>query len=222
MYRERVDQIITYFNDHHPDELTRARDSFFGATGEIFDDDTFFEDRTANYLEWFLFNRPMSDGRRAIDVYFERFADGLRGEDLETLRALTQPVHSLFQVKRLLPKKNLVVLTDLSDGLRYEVTERRSLVGLEKGDIFEARLIVRGDKTVFLYAFVHHPRVARRFVLREMKRRRKAGTADFLPFFMALQKLWMQSHRYVHVNPARIYCDERLNELCPNGELHIA
>jgi hypothetical protein len=216
VYRDRVDQIVNYFHEQHPDELKNARGEFFSATGEIYDDDPFFEDRTANYLEWFLFDRPLADGRLPITVYFERFADGLRGDDLDTLRAMTQPVHSLFQVKRLLPKNNIVVLTDLADNSRYDVTERRSMVGLEKGDIFEARLITRGDKTVFLYAFVHHPRAAKRFLARRMKQLRKSGIDELQPFFLALQKMWMQSNRYQHVDPARIYSDDRLRELWPD------
>ncbi len=212
MYQRHFEDIIRYFNEHHPDELTRARQDFFSQTGEVYDDDPFYEDRVSNFLEWFVFDRPFGEDTSAAHHY-RRLNDGLSPEDLETLDALCQPVHGLFEVRRLLPKKHRVVLRDLRDHATYEITERRTLAGLNKNGLFEARLVMRDDQWHFMRAFVMFPDETRGFLKKQMKRMRKAGIEDFRPYFMDLQKVWMKCQRYAHVDPMKFYTDDEVEFL---------
>jgi len=69
--------------------------------------------------------------------------------------------------------KGSVRLRDLYTGKDYNVTERRQLPGLEKGDILEARLIPFGGHLLFSGAFCYHPRAASSAIRKEIKRRKK-------------------------------------------------
>ena len=213
MYKEHLDRIVTYFNDRHPKALAAARQEFFELTGEIYEDDPFYEERVANYLEWFLFDRPFDERGRAIDYYERTVGRALSEEDRETIDSFCRPVHSLFEVRRLRPGKHLVVLLDLADRAKYEVTERRSLVGLNKGAVFETRLIRKNETVFFMPAFVHHPPETAAFIRGKMKEMRRAGVEDFRPFMMTLQKIWMRRLRYGHVSAQRIYTEEMLEKL---------
>ena len=55
------------------------------------------------------------------------------------------------------------------------MTERRQVAGLEKGDLLEARLLPYEGKLVFSGAFLYHPREARKLILAEVKRLKKAA-----------------------------------------------
>jgi len=213
VYHEKFEEIINYFNDNYPAELANARKTFFNKTGEIFDDDDFYDDRSANYLAWFLFDRPFNGEVSAIQFYYNKTADQLEKKDRETLKAFCRPIHSLFVIKRLAPKKDLVVLKDLSDCAKYKVTERRNLAGLTRGDIIEGRLMQKHDITFFLDVFVYHPKGSRPFIKKQMKLMRKKGTENFKPFMLLLQKLWMQSQRYSHVATKNIYSVEYMDKL---------
>lgn len=213
MYQQRFDEIINYFNEYHHDALTEAREEFYSRTGEIFEDDPFFENRIMNYLEWFLFDRIFEGNDTAIAHYKKKLGPELSKEDRETVDAFCYSIHSLFEVRRSVQKKQKVILRNLTDNIKYEVSERRSLAGLEKGSIFEARLIQKGDKFLFLQAFVHHPAEARKIIRKTVKKMLKENVEDFGPYFMTLQKAWMQCQRYSHVNAARIYAEENPEKL---------
>ncbi len=210
MYQEYFESIISFFNERFPEELQLARKDFFLQTGEIFEDDAFYEDRVTNYLEWFLFDRPFRENPSAIDYYRQTLGSEPSEMDMETLKAFSQPIHGMFEVRRIKPKLNQVVLRDLCDQSQYTVTERRTLVALTKGSLFEARLFAKNDKIHFMQAFVHHPAQASKFIRKTFKLLRKEVTEDFRPVFLKLQKCWMDSQRYGHVDPKRIYNDEHL------------
>lgn len=209
MYQDRLDEILTYFHQRFPEAMAKARVEYFNLTGEVFEDDPFYEDRLTQYLEWFLYNGNLS-GRTPIRHYLEEEGPKLSEEDRVTIEAFTHPRHSLFEVMKLKPKEQAIILMDLATREKLVVTERRTLVGLAKGNLFETRLFEARGQLYFMSAFVHHPDMAASFIRKRMKRMRKEGVTDFVPFLIALQRLWMQSQRYRHVSPKKIYSEENL------------
>ena len=99
----------------------------------------------------------------------EVFEDG--PEQAAAFRAFTETLHGLFEVRKV--GKGLVRLRELFSGKDYDVTERRQTVGLEKGDILEARLIPFEGHLLFSQAFIFHPRDAGKAIRAEVKRRKK-------------------------------------------------
>ncbi|RJO71520.1 MAG: hypothetical protein C4523_04110 [Myxococcales bacterium] len=205
MFQERFEKVVQFFNTHHPDLLASARKEFFDTTGEVYEEDPFFEERIENYLEWAVLDRPCEGSLRPIDIYERNFGPTLHGDDRETMHALVNRLNSLFEVRKIQPKETSVTLMDLADKTKYLVTERRSLLALQKGHIIQVRLIQRGEKFHFLQAFVHHPEKASAVIRKLMRQYRKEEIEDIVPLLIALQRTWMQCQRYQHVPPSHFY-----------------
>lgn len=212
MYVDLIEKALTYVNARYPQSLLAARQEFFAMTGEVYEDDLFFDERVNNYLEWFLFARPFMTDPNAFAFYAREAGPTLSAADQLTLLAMREPVHGLFEVIKIAPKKNLIVLRSLLDKkVKFDISERRNPVGLNKGEIIETRLVAGAEATHFLNAFVVHPAKAGKFIRKRIKQMQKEGESEFLPFFMLLQRLWMQCRRYKHVNPTRIYSEENVS-----------
>ncbi len=152
-------------------ELLEAKAEFFKLTGEIFDDDKQVEMRMASFLEHYVFDRvSVHRGKTPAQELFEK----LKVENPERaglFEGFTQTLHGLYEVRKL--GDGFVRVRELFDGDDHEVTERRKLIGLNKGDIVEARLIPFAAQHWFSAAFCYHPPGAFKSILKEVKRRRK-------------------------------------------------
>ena len=98
---------------------------------------------------------------------------------------------------------------DVFSGTDFEVTERRQVAGLAKDDLLEARLLPFEGGLFFSGAFLYHPREARKAILAEVKRLKKAaprGTAlDAKPFLARLSRMALKMERYRNVRLESIY-----------------
>ncbi len=220
MYQQHIENILTYINTKYPEELDRARRWFFENTGEAYEGDEFYENRIANHLEWFVFDWDFNDtGKNTAAFFLQSNGEGLSDEDRQTLDAFTKPLHSIFEIKKLIAKENKLVLLDLFSKKKYEVFERRSIHGIERKNIFEGRLIEVGDKTVMMQAFVLHPQNANSFIKKHIKHMLKEDCKDFKPFMVVLQKMWVHMHRYSKVDTKKIYSEKFLEEYFHGGKL---
>jgi hypothetical protein len=131
----------------------------------------------------------------------------LTTDQLAQFRELLRNVHSLFEVRRARPGE--IRLRDVFNGKDYEVTERRTLAGLAKGDLLEARLLPHEGRHYFSGAFLYHPPAVRRAILAEVKRRRKAAGKEKQPdveeFLALLSRMAFKFERYRNVKIESIY-----------------
>ncbi|MFZ5469641.1 MAG: hypothetical protein ACOZIN_09405 [Myxococcota bacterium] len=172
-YQPFLDELTAHAStDDKKAALVDSRAEYQRLTGEVFEDDKQFEMRMASFLDWYLFDRPnpATDKTPAQEFYAAAVREG-PPERAAAFRAFTETVHALFEVRKL--GKGLVRLRELFSGKDYDVSERRQLAGLEKGDLIEARLIPFGGTYVFSAAFCCHPKGAFKAILKEMKRRKK-------------------------------------------------
>jgi hypothetical protein len=172
-YQPYLDQLITFATQEpRKADLLAAKAEYFERTGEIFEDDKQFEMRMASFLDYYVFDRrsPLTGRTPAQEVYEDKQKTAPQ-DQVVAFRAFTETVHALFEVRKV--GKGTVRLRELSSGKDHEVTERRQLAGLEKGDILEARLIPFGGVLLFSSAFCYHPRGAARAIAKEVKRRKK-------------------------------------------------
>src|SRR5438309_1420967 len=151
------DVIARYAGAAFEAEAVAARQFFLEATGKVDDEDPLFEQRIAAFLEWYALERKM-DGEKArpIDLYQRDMP--LPEAEREAARALAASHWSLFETKEITEGRAL--MEDLIGGGRFLVHERRQLVALGAGDVFEARLLSDGGKTLFGRTFYFHPRDA--------------------------------------------------------------
>jgi hypothetical protein len=152
-------------------ELLAAKADYFQLTGEVFEDDRSFEMRMASFLDYYVFDHrsPRTGRTPAETLHAEKQAE--RAPEAAACEAFTRTLHSLFEVRKLGP--GFIRLRELFTGADYQVTERRAMAGLERGDVLEARLIPLDEGWVFSPAFCFHPRDAVKAIKREVKRRKK-------------------------------------------------
>ncbi|MHB8878020.1 MAG: hypothetical protein ACYC8T_30355 [Myxococcaceae bacterium] len=172
-YQPYLDELTAFASTEpkKPDLLV-AKAEYAQLTGEVFEDDKQFEMRMASFLDYFLYDRksPVSGKTPAEECYEERLRTATP-EAATAFRSFTETVHGLFEVRKL--GKGTVRLRELFSGKDFEVTERRQLAGLTKGDLIEARLVPFGGHLWFSVAFCCHPPASFKPILREVKRRKK-------------------------------------------------
>lgn len=206
MFHQHLERVAAWVTEGREDEVLRAKEAYFEATGEVHEEDRSFEGRMAAFLEHFLFDRPLDElGETPASAYLRLQGPTLLPEDREVIEAFTASVFGVFEVKKLGTKLGLRV-REIVTRKEYEILERRELVALNKGDLLNARLLPwRGDH-VFSGAFVYHPREARKAILDEAKRRRKRDPeADSTALADELAKMALKLERYRNVAVENIY-----------------
>jgi hypothetical protein len=173
VYQPLLDELIAFASaEPRKQDLLAAKAEYFQNTGEVFEDDKGFEMRMASFLDFYLYDRvsPLTQKTPAQELYELKLQQG-PAEDAQRFRNFTETLHGLFEVRKL--NKDGVKLRELNAGKDFDVTERRQLVGLEKGDVLEARLIPYEGTLVFSQAFCYHPKEAVKAIHKEVKRRKK-------------------------------------------------
>jgi hypothetical protein len=190
------------------EQLLTARRLYFGAYGEPHEEDRTYEARINGMLDFYLYDfRPAEGGGTRLEEFLLAQEAELEPGERQAFQDLAQNVHTLFEVRRISDGK--VRLRDTLTGKDFDVVERRQLVGLEKGDVLEARLLPHDGALVFSGAFLYHPREARKPILAEVKRRKKAagkgGQPDVPELLALLSRMAFKLERYRNVRLESIY-----------------
>jgi hypothetical protein len=204
-YQPYLDQLTTFASteERKPDLLV-AKAEYFQRTGEVFEDDKQFEMRMASFLDFYLFDRKRPGVGRTPAEEFLALRSAANDPAEAAFRSFTETVHGLFEVRKVL--SGTIRLRELFSGKDYDVTERRHSVGLEKGDILEARMIPFDGALVFSAAFCFHPREAVKAIKKEVKRRKKE-LPDVPPSDLTWEaaKRAMKAERYRQIAVEKVY-----------------
>jgi hypothetical protein len=190
------------------EELLRAKREHFESYGEPHEEDRSYEVRVNGMLDAYLYEwRPAPGAGTTVERFVEAEGGALQSPELAAYRALAQSVHGLFEVRKI--KDGRVRLRDVFSGRDVDVTERRQVAGLDKDDLLEARLLPFEGALFFSGAFLYHPREARKAILAEVKRMRKAAPKgeelEVGPFLGRLSRMALKMERYRNVRLESIY-----------------
>jgi hypothetical protein len=204
-HQSYLDELYAFASrDSMKESLLKAKAVFFAGAGEPLEDDRTFDQRMALMLDYFLFDRPLEGGRTPAAIFAEEQAGKRPAFEVERLRGLAKSHHSLFEVRKF--PKDGVRLRDLLAGGDRDVFERRKLAGLNKGDIFDARLLPFDGKFVFSTAFCFHPITAKPNIMKEIKRRKVHElNPPSQPFLWMLCKMALKVERYRNIAVENIY-----------------
>ena len=186
------------------EQIAAAREEYFVRAGKVFEDDAeVYEARMVAFLEWYVVERPLPEGRPPVLVALERTpADAASADRRMALARIATSHRSLFDIAEV--KGNRVELEDILGGARFSVVERRSTIGFEVGAILEARVVWDGTDPLFAKTFLFHPRDARTEVLNLVDDSLMAG-ASRDDIMGKLSQLYLRWHRHGHLNAGRIY-----------------
>jgi hypothetical protein len=205
-YQPYLDQLIAYASaEPKKPALLEAKAEYFQLTGEVFEDDKVFEQRMASFLDFYLFDRRSSQtGKTPAQEMYDEQREKVGPEAAIPFRAFTETIHGLFEVRKL--TDDGVRLRELFSAKELQVSERRKLVALAKGDILEARLIPFSGHLLFSPAFVFHPREASKLILKQVKKLKKASP-DANPRELAwdCSRRALKTERYKQIAVEKIY-----------------
>ncbi|HEX9052321.1 MAG TPA: hypothetical protein VF841_17470 [Anaeromyxobacter sp.] len=194
--------------EERKDELLAAKREHFARHGEPHEEDRSYETRVNGMLDHYLYEyRPPGGTGTTLERFIEAEGPSLSPEELAAYRDLGAAIHGLFEVRKI--RDGRIRLRDVFSGKDLDVTERRTVAGLDKGDLLEARLLPFGGELFFSGAFLYHPREVRRDVLAEVKRLKKAagrgGAPDVPAFLGLLGRMAIKLERYRNVRLESIY-----------------
>jgi hypothetical protein len=219
MFTSSLDRLVEYATaEPRKEQVVVARAEFFARRGgEVFEDDKSMEARLASFLEWYVFDRALDGaGVPPAELFLKDTGPSLTEEEHQDFTGLTRTIRGLFELKRR-PKGERLRVKELCRNMEFEVLERRQMAGLEKGDLFEARLLPHRGELLFSSAFCYHPRAARKAILAEVKRRRAEAAAasgqkkvrlariDEGPLLDLLSSMALKLERYRNVTVEAIY-----------------
>jgi hypothetical protein len=187
--------------------LLEARRTWFARMGEPHEEDKSYEHRMNGLLEHYLYDFRPDEANRTIDLFLRDGAGDFTTDERAQVRELARNRRALFEVRRIRP--GVMELDEVLGGARHEVLERRTVVALAKGDLFEARLLPHDGKLHFSSAFLYHPREVRRAILKEAKRLSEAAPPGQGPdgdeFLAQLSRMALRLERYRNVRVESIY-----------------
>lgn len=213
--QKEIDQLLAFVAEAR-EEIVQARLEYFSRTGgEVHEEDRSFEHRMQGFFNWYLFDRPGDGGLTPVQRYLQQRGAQLGGPEKELLIGTTRSRLSLYEFKGRSAifsrvRAGCVRVRDVFTGDSFDVLEKVPMLGVEEGDLLEARLIPVGDGHRFSSSFVFHPREARGALLREVRRRRKRVAAvDARAFCWEISRMALQAERFRNVPLSAIYNFEK-------------
>ncbi|MBA2542537.1 MAG: hypothetical protein H0V17_23040 [Deltaproteobacteria bacterium] len=198
-----LDEVIEELYASHTSDAeaaAAARRDYEQRRGKVHQDDELWEAWSAAFVEWYVVERVGDDGMPPA----ARTARALLAGDpkRDVVAALITSQRSLFEVRGI--SKGRVELLDLLGGAVFVVEEKRSLHGVEVGDVAELRLVGVGGEVRFGRTFVYHPKAARGAIV-ERARAMLGQGASRRDVIDQIAQLRVQVTRYRHMPAARVY-----------------
>lgn len=181
-----------------------AKEWFLDLMGRVNEDDSTFERRMAVYLEFLLFvwSLPTSPQKHPWELFVKESDFAFSPTDISLAASLEASHWSLFELLEKSPDE--VYLSDLVFGGQWRVRPEGAMLGVEEGDVFQARLFALGEEVFFTQAFLHHPSEARHLVKKILGKELAAGKTP-LETVGRLTRMHLKFDRYRRMNITQIY-----------------
>lgn len=208
-YEEMIEQLtLHYTGDGYKDEVARAKHEFFDEAGVVDEENGHFEMRMTQFLEWYLFARPLDD-KDMPPVKHALHGDEFKYEvsQQKVMDELASTRHSLFEFLKI--RGEDVYIKDLFSGKKIVIPNSPVRVGFSREELFDARLIPSGDTFIFTKSFCLHPEEATKFILSEVKKLKKAEPVLQEALMLRLLKMRYKYEQYRHLKLDHVYTNER-------------
>lgn len=196
-----------YSSGEYYEEAKKAKEEFFQVSGKVAEGSDQFESKMNSFLDWYVFERPLSDQELApIKAYVIDEKNSLSSQELAIYEELAKSRNSMFELLKI--KNNDLYVRDLFDREKYVIEGFELAGGFTKGDIFQARLLKLEDRYVFNNAFVFHPQEAKKFIQKQIKKVRYLKDSHRSKLLHALSAMKVKTEQYSHIEVKHIYSDE--------------
>ncbi len=199
------ERLMAWASEGLRQEMLDARADFFRASGEVHDDEPSYDAFMDAFADWFLCDRPTSVVGTPAQRFCTERAGVLPPDEQKLFEAFLHTRPGLFCLVKL--EDGSVRVKDLFTREALTVVERRRMVGVEKGDIFHARLIPMPDGLWFTGMPLFHPAEVRRHIMKVANKARRAGEAEFRAAMEQLLLRRLKVDRYKRVEAVTHYQD---------------
>ena len=208
-HEELIERLtLHYTGGSYKDEVARAKHEFFDEAGIVDEESAQFEMRMTQFLEWYLFTRPLEGRETAPAKHALQGGEfGYEPAEQEALESLANTRHSLFEFLKI--RGEDVHIKDLFTGKKIVIEKSPVRVGFSREQIFDTRLVRSGDTFVFTKAFCLHPEEATKFILAEVKKLKKAEPILQEALMLRLLKMRYKYEQYKHLKLEHVYTNER-------------
>lgn len=180
-------------------DVRRARRQFQELTGKFEEDEPWFEQRMKLFLEWFVLDRIGRDGLLPAERFLVEESETLEEGEVEIFGGFTATQRSLLRIDRW--HSGRIEFTDMLGGGIWSVQQKEPMVGLQKGDLLDARIIPFRGELYLGRGLLFHPRVARESIQEVLEQAHEKGLLCFeLVNLLASQRLRFDRYRNVKVN----------------------
>jgi len=164
MVDKLIDRLTSYISESgREDDISRARAVYFRDSGSLHGDEATYDMRSANFLEWYIFDRT-AGGKTLLEVFVDNI------EDLEEKRIygeLKEGVRTVFELKK--ADEELAQLTDLRNGKPYSAVPLCGMAGLGRGDLLDARILPCEGRYYLTGSYIVHPHKAKKLIVRMIR-----------------------------------------------------
>lgn len=210
MYEELMDRLTLFFTgERFKDDVTIGKKEFFDEAGVMDEENHAFEMRMTQFLEWYLFTRPLIDVGITPAQYALQLPDfEMSAEERPAFENLAATRHSLFEFIKI--RGNDIYIKDLFLNKKLVIYDSPIRIGFSRDEIFDARLVPDGENYHFSRAFGFHPAEASKFIMTEIKKLRKTeNAAEDEAFMLRLLKMRYKYEQYRHLKLEYVYTNEK-------------
>jgi hypothetical protein len=179
--------------------LRAARGEWDQRRGRVYEDEDLWELWTQGFLEWYAVERISSDEDYPPAA---RLIAGSDPHKADALRAWMRSHRTLLEIIAIAGDR--VEAIDLLGGAELSILEKRTLHGVDGGEIVEVRVVACGEDVHFGRSMCFHPQGTRAAIVDHARRMIDSGSdrRDVMDF---CGKLRLRSERYGHMPAIKVY-----------------
>jgi hypothetical protein len=207
-YKERFERILEEFSTaKYRQEIEKAKQEFFALSGVVHEDNPLHFERINLFLDWYIYERKLNEEDLSpAQFFYDRNAGKFSKEDGVFYKALLNSISTLFLVKSKM--STYIKVKDMFAGDVYKVNDSNFIDLVNKGDIFQGRLISVDQDRIFSSGFCFHDQDARTYIDAEIKKIRNLPRDYHYSFMMKLALMKVKSKEYDHVPIKDIYTEQ--------------
>jgi hypothetical protein len=169
MIKDSIEYLIKIAtNPPYSNNLLTARQEYQKYAGVIFDDDKYYVNQMALFLEWYIFDRIESTHCQTVLELIINNGKETSLDLLKNINVFTSHIHGLFIIKKI--KDHSVKVINLFDKKQYDVAESLGKLYLSNRSIFEGRLLIYENSYYFTGNFCFHPEDSKKFITSQIKK----------------------------------------------------
>mgnify|MGYP001286093578 CR=1 FL=1 len=202
------DQLVDHFtSDTYREEILNAKREFFDQAGIIDEESHYFEARMAQFLDWYIYTRPLSEYHMPpVQLVLNKNLIEMNATDQEAYQDLAKADHSLFEFLKI--RGSDVHIYDLFKKKKVVLRNSDLNVGFNPNEIFDVRVIPFNNKLHFAKGFCFHPSEAKKFILKEVKKIRHLENEQHEALMLRLLKMRYKLEQYKHIRLEYIYTND--------------